>query len=102
MGSPVSTIVANLYMEIFEQKSLEPAPHRLWFRYVDDTSVKIHQYHIDEFTEHINSQYPNIKFPTAPECDGKLPFLDTCIQYCAIETGRENKIPFHFPSGEFV
>ena len=40
MGSPVSPIVANLYMEHLEQKALTTAPDsckpRLWKRYVDD------------------------------------------------------------------
>ena len=36
MGSPVSPIVANLYMEYLEQKALSTAPHppRFWCRYV--------------------------------------------------------------------
>ena len=41
MGSPVSPIVANLYMEYLEQKVLStaPTPPRFWSRYMDDTFV---------------------------------------------------------------
>ena len=40
MGSPVSPIVANLYMDQFKQKALSTAPTpRLWHWYVDDTFV---------------------------------------------------------------
>ena len=38
-GSPVSSIVANLYMEYFEQKALSPATPQIWLRYVDNTWV---------------------------------------------------------------
>ena len=39
MGSPVSAVVANLYMEFFEELALETAPTRpkLWKMSVDDT-----------------------------------------------------------------
>ena len=41
MGSPVSPIVANLYMKYLEQKALStaPNPQKFWGRYVDDTFV---------------------------------------------------------------
>ena len=51
----------------------------LWFRYVDDTFTKIHEYYVEEFTRHINSIDPNIIFTTEPESNGVLPFLDTCV-----------------------
>ena len=43
MGSPVSPLVANLFMEYLEQKLLDTAPMemkpRLWKRYVDDIFI---------------------------------------------------------------
>ena len=40
MGSPVSPIVVNLYMEYLAQKALSIAPNpRFWCRFVDDTFV---------------------------------------------------------------
>ena len=67
MGSPVS-------------KAIRTAPHPplVWLRYVDDTFVKIHEYFVNEFTEHFNSINENIKFTTEPEMEGKLPFMDSC------------------------
>ena len=81
MGSPVSPIVANLYMEDFEDIALSSAPNppSVWVRYVDDTFVKIHEYHVDEFSSHINSIDPKIQFTIEPELEGKLPFLDLCV-----------------------
>ena len=66
MGSPppVSSIVANLYMEHFEKKALSttsPAP-RLWMKYVDDTFVIQRVKQKQNFLGHINNIDPAIKF----------------------------------------
>ena len=44
MGSPVSPIVANIFMEAFEHRTITTAlnPPRIWKRYVDDTFVIQH------------------------------------------------------------
>ncbi|XP_040922260.1 uncharacterized protein LOC121200823, partial [Toxotes jaculatrix] len=79
MGSPVSAIVANLYMEMVEQKALNSfkgTPPSHWFRYVDDTWVKIKTQDLQAFTEHINSVDKNIKFTREDVKDNHLPFLD--------------------------
>ena len=38
MGSPVSPVVANIYMEMFDEMALKSAQYspRVWKRYVDD------------------------------------------------------------------
>ena len=79
MGSPVSPIVCNLYMEYFEKIAISTAPHPpgWWFRYVDDTHTKQKSNHVKEFTDHINSIDPDIKFTIEKEEDSKLAFLDT-------------------------
>ena len=75
MGSPISPIVANIFMEAFENKAIETAtPTRIWKRYVDDTFVLQDQAHNEEFLQHINTVDPSIKFTVedAKE-DGSIP-----------------------------
>ena len=83
MGSPVSAIVANLYMEYLEQKALSTAPHppRFWHRYVDDTFVIHKEANKQGFLQHINSVDPAIKFTVEDNKeDGSIPFLDTIVK----------------------
>ena len=83
MGSPVSPIVAYLYMECLEQKALStaPTPPRFWHRYADDTFVIHNEVNKQGFLQHINSVDPAIKFTVKDNKeDGSIPFLDTIVK----------------------
>ena len=84
MGSPVSPVVANLYMEVFEQEAIEQAldKPKLWVRYVDDTFViwQHGQDKLESFLEHLNSVHDPIKFMMEIEQNGQLPFLDVLVE----------------------
>ncbi|XP_064646163.1 uncharacterized protein LOC135499347 [Lineus longissimus] len=82
MGSPVSPIVANLYMEWLEQRAIATAPQdckpRIWKRYVDDIFEVIRRGATQRITDHINTidETGNTKFTFEEEVNGSLPFLD--------------------------
>ena len=81
MGSPLSPIIAKLYMEAFEKEGIStaPDPPTFWRRFVDDTFVIIKKTKEDSFN-HINSIDDKIQFTKeAGRSDGSMPFLDTLV-----------------------
>ena len=62
MGSPVSPVVANIYM--FEELALRTATHppQIWRCYVDDTFCVITKTEVEGFLSHFNSLRPTITF----------------------------------------
>ena len=81
MGSPVSAVIANLYMETFEEQAIESAPSKpkIWKRYVDDTFTILDRDRVDSFLKHLNSQQPTIRFTMETENDNKIAFLDASV-----------------------
>ena len=81
MGSPVSAVIANLYMEEFEERAIATATYKpkIWKRYVDDTFTALGKDYVDGFLQHLNSQQPTIRFTMEIEKDNTIPFLDTSV-----------------------
>ena len=89
MGSPVSPIVCNLYMEKFEMDAIRNArnPPRLWKRYVDDTFTILKKTESSAFSVYLNSMDDHIKWTTEGETvvdrqgsqERQLAFLDTLV-----------------------
>ena len=82
MGSPLSPIVVNIYMERFEQLALrtyQGIPPALWVRYVDDTYLEIKIDEQEPFFAHANSVDKHIQFTKDGMIDRKLAFLDAAV-----------------------
>ena len=91
MVSPISPIVANLFMEDLEIKALStaPTPPTLWKRFVDDTFIIIQRRYKESFLQHLNSIDDNIHFTCEEgDEDGSIAFLDILIT--PDENGRLN------------
>ena len=82
MGSPISPIVANLFMEDLEVQAImkSPLPPVLWKMFVYDTFTIIKKQQKNSFLEHLNSINPSIKYTSQEtRTDGSIPFLDILI-----------------------
>ena len=81
MGSPCSPVVANIYMEYFEDLALGPklpVPVKDWKRYVDDVFSIIPKENRNQMLQFLNSIDQHIKFTIEqPNREGGIPFLDT-------------------------
>ncbi|CAH8848487.1 unnamed protein product [Trichobilharzia szidati] len=83
MGSPISPIIADIFMEFREENALKPSRSSIkwWWRYVDDTLVIMRKNDVEKFFSHINSHVNSIKFTMEIENEiGELSVLDCKIQ----------------------
>ncbi|XP_076066079.1 uncharacterized protein LOC143039723 [Oratosquilla oratoria] len=82
MGSPVSTILANLYMEMLEADKYMNIMGRgsTWLRYVNDIIVILPSFSsVENKLRRLNGVKKDIKFTIETEKEGKLPFLEILI-----------------------
>lgn len=82
MGSSLSPVLANIFMELFETIFLPPylIPGQNWFRYVDDTFLIVDdETDVGELSNLLSSFVPSIDFTFEIEQDGSLPFLDVLV-----------------------
>ena len=81
MGSPVSPIVSNLFMEEIEEKALNETttPPKIWKRFVDDIFSIIKKDAVSAFHHELNNIDPDIDFTIELEKEGQIPFLDTLV-----------------------
>ena len=64
MGSPVSPVIANIYMEHFESIVIPTSPtlFKWWFRCVDDVHSVTRKDQVNKLQEHLNSIDPHFIF----------------------------------------
>ncbi|XP_050559861.1 uncharacterized protein LOC118265684 [Spodoptera frugiperda] len=83
MGSPVAPVVANIWMEHFEQLAISTATTsiKLWKRYVDDVFCIIEggEQEVKVCLAHLNNMHAKINFTYELENERTLPFLDVKI-----------------------
>ncbi|XP_063957605.1 uncharacterized protein LOC135154672 [Lytechinus pictus] len=80
MGSPVSAVIANMYMEAFENTAnncpLKLKP-KIWKHYVDDTFITVNKHSSNDLMDFMNRRETTIRFTAKHESNGSLAFLDT-------------------------
>jgi hypothetical protein len=79
MGSSLSPIISNIFMEHFEKLALDS----LWLWYVDTFVVRPHgSEQLQNFLNHIKGLRPSIQFIMDIESDSVIPFQDVLQKRC--------------------
>ena len=81
MGSPISPVVANIFMNKIEETaistfSLKP---KVWYRFVDDVFLIVQRKHVYRLIVHLNQQETSITFTVEIENERRLPYLDVKV-----------------------
>ena len=86
MGSPVSLVVADIFMHHLEEKALANVKLKLWKRFVDDVIAVVKKNYSQTLLAHLNNQHERIEFTMEEEQNGSLPFMD--IRFTRNEGGN--------------
>jgi len=64
MRNPAFAVIANLYLESFEEQAIATSPYksRIWKRYVDDTFTVLDRGSVESYLQHLNNKQPSIRF----------------------------------------
>ena len=83
MGSCISPVLSNIFMEHIEQLALSTfhTPPTLWCRYVDDTFCILDSRETENFQSHLNTICSHIQFTKEEEVESSLPFLDVLVSH---------------------
>ena len=75
------SILADIYMQYFENNLFKKISFSFWTRYVDDTFTLIDTslHNVDHILQTMNSIDNNIQLTYGIENNGVLPFLDTLV-----------------------
>ncbi|XP_022110911.1 uncharacterized protein LOC110990303 [Acanthaster planci] len=100
MGSPISPVLAGMFMEEFEQPAINTSDHRpkVWLRFVEDILV-IWQHGQDNLRlslEHLNGLHSSIQFTMEQDPNGNISFLD--VQVTRKEDGSLARTVYRQPT----
>ncbi|BHF69945.1 hypothetical protein SprV_0301299200 [Sparganum proliferum] len=79
MGSPISSLVAELVLQELEKVAFSQYKPAFWRRYVEDTFVIIEKDKLSGFQDLLNCIFPDIQITREDVEDEKLPFLDVLV-----------------------
>ena len=98
MGLPLSPVLADTFMEHFEEKALadEAIRPRIWKRFVDDVIAMIKKAKKNELLRHLNAQHERIQFTDEEEKDQMLSFMD--VRFTQLPNGDLQREVFRKPT----
>ncbi|EFN74754.1 hypothetical protein EAG_01936, partial [Camponotus floridanus] len=81
MGSPLSPVVADIFLRDLEKKALNLLSYRpaFYFRYVDDVAMSLPEDEINNTLDIFNSFHPRIQFSVEIGVNNCLNFLDVTM-----------------------